>query len=61
MRSAGSGARFTIGLVIGILFFFLQRVVGSGVSVFQLSPLAMAWMPAALLAAITAVLLWRAR
>jgi lipopolysaccharide export system permease protein len=61
MRSAGSGARFVIGLVIGILYFFLQRVVGSGVSVFHLSPLVLAWLPAALLTAATAVLLWRAR
>jgi lipopolysaccharide export system permease protein len=61
MRSAGSGARLTIGLVIGILYFFLQRVVGSGVSVFQLSPLVLAWLPAALLTAAAAVLLWRAR
>jgi lipopolysaccharide export system permease protein len=61
MRSAGAGARLTIGLVLGILYFFLQRVAGSGVSVFHLSPLVLACLPAALLTVVTAVLLWRVR
>jgi len=61
LRSARSGARLVIGLVIGILYFFLQRVVGSGVTVFQLSPPVVAWLPAALLALAAAAMLWRAR
>jgi lipopolysaccharide export system permease protein len=61
MRSAGSGARLTIGLVIGILYFLLQRVVGSGVSLFHFSPLVLAWLPPVLLTLATTLLLWRAR
>lgn len=61
LRAAGSGARLTIGLVVGVLFFFLQRVVQSGVVVFAFSPLLVAWLPVALLAMAGGVLLWRAR
>jgi lipopolysaccharide export system permease protein len=61
MRSAGSGARTTLGLVIGLLYFFLQRMVSSGAVVFALPPLVLAWLPTLLLTAVAAVLLARAR
>jgi lipopolysaccharide export system permease protein len=61
MRAAGAGARMTLGLAIGIVYFFLQRVVGSGAVVFSLSPLLLAWLPTLLLALAAGVLLWRAR
>ena len=61
MRSAGSGARMTLGLVIGLLYFFLQRMVSSGAVVFELPPLVLAWLPTMILAVIAAALLQRAR
>jgi lipopolysaccharide export system permease protein len=61
MRSAGSGARTTLGLVIGLLYFFLQRMVSSGAVVFNLPAVVLAWMPTIILAVIAAVLLRRAR
>jgi lipopolysaccharide export system permease protein len=61
MRSAGAGARMTLGLAIGIVYFFLQRLVASGAVVFSLSPLLLAWVPTLLLTAMAGVLLWRAR
>jgi lipopolysaccharide export system permease protein len=61
MRSARSGARLVLGLVIGIVYFSLQRVVGSGVAVFDLSPPVLAWLPTGLLLLAAVVMLWRAR
>ena len=61
LRSSGSGARLTLGLSIGIVYFFLQRVVESGALVFSLSPLLLAWVPTLLLTVAAAVMLARAR
>jgi lipopolysaccharide export system permease protein len=61
LRSAGGGARTTIGLGVGIVYFFLQRTVESGTVVFQLDPILLAWLPTALLALIATVLMVRVR
>ena len=61
LRSAGAGARVTIGLMLGIGFFLLQRLIESGTLVFDLNPIVLAWLPTALLAAVSLALLARAR
>lgn len=61
MRSAGAGTRTMLGLVIGIAFFLLQRLIESGTIVFNLDPVILAWLPTALLATVTLLLLARAR
>ena len=61
MRSAGSGARSTMGLAIGMVYFFVQRTVESGTVVFSLDPLVLAWVPTLLLGAAALVLLLRTR
>jgi lipopolysaccharide export system permease protein len=61
MRSAGAGTRTMLGLVIGIVFFLLQRLIESGAIVFNLDPVILAWLPTALLATVTLLLLARAR
>jgi lipopolysaccharide export system permease protein len=61
MRSAGSGARSTLGLAIALVYFFLQRTVESGTVAFSLNPLLLAWVPTLLLATATGVLLVRTR
>ena len=61
MRNAGSGARATLGLVVGLVYFFLQRTVESGTVVFQLDPLLLACLPTFLLACAALVLLARTR
>ena len=61
MRSAGSGARSTLGLGIGLIYFFLQRTLESGTVVFNLNPLLLAWLPTSLLAVAAVVLLLRTR
>jgi lipopolysaccharide export system permease protein len=61
MRSAGAGTRTMLGLVIGLAFFLLQRLIESGTIVFNLDPVILAWLPTALLATVTLLLLARAR
>lgn len=61
MRSAGAGTRTMLGLVIGIAFFLLQRLIESGTIVFNLNPVILAWLPTGLLATVTLLLLVRAR
>jgi len=61
LRSAGAGTRMMLGLILGIGFFLLQRLIESGTIVFDLNPLVLAWLPTALLATVTVGLLARAR
>jgi lipopolysaccharide export system permease protein len=61
MRSAAAGTRMLLGLLIGIGFFLLQRLIESGTVVFQLNPVVLAWLPTALLALVTFILLARTR
>jgi lipopolysaccharide export LptBFGC system permease protein LptF len=50
-----------MGLVLGLGFFLLQRLIESGTVVFNLNPVLLAWMPTALLALVVFVLLARVR
>lgn len=61
LRSAGGGARATLGLVVGLLYFLAQRMVENGSQVFGLDPLLLAWLPTLVLGAAVALLLWRVR
>ncbi len=61
LRSSGGGARTTVGLLIGIAFFLLQRMLESGAVVFDLDPVLLAWIPTGLLAAVALTLLARTR
>ena len=51
LRASGSGARTLLGVIIGVAFFLIQRLTESGAVVFDASPVVLAWMPTALLAA----------
>lgn len=61
MRSTGTGARTVVGIMIGVAFFLLAKMLESGGAVFDLPPLVVAWFPTALLAVITALTLSRVR
>jgi len=61
LRTAAAGSRMVVGLLIGIALFLLQRVIETGTVVFNLNPIVLAWLPTLLLAAVTLVLLARAR
>ncbi len=59
LRAAGSGARATMGLVLGLGYFVLQRTVEALATAFALPPAALAWSPVILLGLVVAGLLLR--
>jgi lipopolysaccharide export system permease protein len=61
LRSSGAGTRTMMGLVLGICFFLVQRLIESGTVVFDLNPLVLAWIPTATMGMVTIWLLARAR
>lgn len=61
MRSVSFGGRATLGMALGLAYFFLQRLVESGAQVYQLSPVLIAWVPTGLLMLAALVLNWRTR
>ena len=61
LRSARAGTRMMFGMLIGIGFFLLQRLIESGTIVYNLNPVLLAWLPTALLVLVTFALLARAR
>ncbi len=61
LRSAGGGARTLVGLLLGLGFFLLQRLIESGTFAFGLDPVLLAWLPTGLLAVLSMGLLFRAR
>jgi lipopolysaccharide export system permease protein len=61
LRSAGSGTRTLFGVLIGVTFFLIQRMLESGALVFDASPLVLAWFPTALLGGVAFVLIARTR
>jgi lipopolysaccharide export system permease protein len=61
LRSAGTGGRLLVGLMIGLGYYVIGEVSASGGEVFALNPLVVAWAPSAALLCITVVALARAR
>jgi lipopolysaccharide export system permease protein len=61
LRSAGAGARTLLGVIIGVSFFLVQRMLESGAVVFDASPVALAWFPTTLLAAAALTFIARTR
>jgi lipopolysaccharide export system permease protein len=61
LRSAGTGARMILGLVIGLGYFVLVRLSAQIGEVFSLDPVVAAWAPGALLLVVTAFAVLRLR
>jgi lipopolysaccharide export system permease protein len=61
MRSTGTGARTVVGIMLGVAFFLLAKMLESGGAVFNLPPFAIAWAPTVLLALITGLAVSRVR
>jgi lipopolysaccharide export system permease protein len=61
LRSAGSGARMLVGVLIGVSFFFVQRTLESGAIVFQASPMVLAWFPTTIMSLAALILIARTR
>ena len=61
LRSAGTGARLIVGLVVGLSYYVVGQVLASGGEVYGVDPLVVAWAPSAVLLLITTVSIARAR
>lgn len=61
MRSTGTGVRTVVGIMVGVTFFLLARMLESGGEVFDIAPLVVAWTPTVLLALITSIAVVRVR
>jgi lipopolysaccharide export system permease protein len=61
LRSAGTGARLLVGLVIGLSYYVIGEVLVRGGQVYDLDPLVVAWAPSGMLLLATLVALNRAR
>ncbi len=61
LRSAGTGARLLVGLVIGLAYYAIAEMLASGGEVFAVDPLVVAWAPVAALGAAAFIALARVR
>lgn len=61
MRSTGTGARTVIGIMIGVVFLLLARLVDSSGAILGLPPLVVGWLPTAVLALVTSIAVARVR
>jgi lipopolysaccharide export system permease protein len=61
MRSTGTGARTVVGIMIGVLFLLMARLMDSGGAIFDLPPAVVGWAPTAVLALITTIAVSRVR
>lgn len=61
LRSAGAGTRMLMGIMLGVSFFLLQKLIESGTIVFDLNPMVLAWIPTAAMGLATLLLMARAR
>jgi lipopolysaccharide export system permease protein len=61
LRSAGTGARLIVGLVVGLSYYAIGQVLASGGEVYGVQPLVVAWAPSSVLFLITIVAVARAR
>ncbi len=61
LRSSGAGLRIVLGIVIGVIYFLINRTLESSGDVYGVPPLVIAWAPLAILSAFTAVAIAKTR
>jgi lipopolysaccharide export system permease protein len=61
LRSAGSGSRLMIGVMIGLAYFLASEMVANSGQVFDLNPALVTWMPSFALIVVTVFSLSRVR
>jgi lipopolysaccharide export system permease protein len=61
LRASGAGSRTVIGILIGVVYFLVNRTLENSGQVYGLPPLVSAWAPAGALALVTLVALARVR
>jgi lipopolysaccharide export system permease protein len=61
MRATGTGGRTVVGIMLGVAFLFLARMIESGGEVFNAPPIVIGWAPTVILAFVTLGALSRVR
>ncbi len=61
LRSAGSGSRLLIGVLIGLAYFLASEMTANSGQVFNLNPAIVTWLPSLALLMVTALALSRVR
>jgi len=61
LRSAGSGGRLMIGVLIGLAYFLASEMTANSGQVFKLNPAVVTWLPSIALLAVTAFAISRVR
>jgi lipopolysaccharide export system permease protein len=61
LRSAGSGSRLLIGVLIGLAYLLASEMIANSGQVFNLNPAIVTWLPSIALAMVTAMALSRVR
>jgi lipopolysaccharide export system permease protein len=59
LRSAGTGGRLLVGLVIGLAYYVASQMLAHGGEVFGIDPRIVAWTPTAVLLLVTSAAFWR--
>jgi lipopolysaccharide export system permease protein len=61
LRTTGAGARTVIGVMLGVLFFLLNRTIENGGQLFNLNPALVGWLPTAVVGLATLIAISRTR
>ncbi len=61
LRTTGAGTRTVIGILLGVVFFLITRMIENGGQLFGLNPVLVGWLPTAVIAACTFVAISRTR
>ena len=61
MRSTGTGARTVVGIMIGVVFLLLAKLMDSSGALFDLPPIVVGWTPTVVLALVTSIVVARVR
>jgi len=61
LRSAGSGGRLMIGVLIGLAYFFASEMAANSGQVFRLNPVFVTWLPSFALIGVTGFALTRVK
>ncbi|HMD74168.1 MAG TPA: LptF/LptG family permease, partial [Steroidobacteraceae bacterium] len=61
LRTTGAGTRTVIGILLGVVFFLVTKVIENGGQLFGLNPVLVGWLPTAVVATCTFVAISRTR
>jgi lipopolysaccharide export system permease protein len=61
LRATGAGTRTVIGVLLGVVFFLVNRTIESGGQLFNFNPALVGWMPTAIVGVCTVIAISRTR